>query len=79
MSKKIMEDSEEQRRINRINYLLDRLDKIPNELDSIHEKLFNPSGLDRDQYAALVDIRNALIIEQDRVENDLRKTYKMKI
>jgi|GEM_PF-885763 len=79
MSKKIMEDSEEQRRINRINYLLDRLDKIPNELDSIHEKLFNPSGLDRDQYAALVDTRNALIIEQDRVENDLRKTYKMKI
>lgn len=32
-------DSVEQHRINRINMLLDRLDKIPGELDRIHEKL----------------------------------------
>lgn len=29
--------SAEQHRINRINELLDRLDKIPGELDAIHE------------------------------------------
>ena len=32
--------SAEQHRINRINELLDRLDKIPGELDAIHEKLY---------------------------------------
>ena len=34
------EISSEQHRINRINELFDRLDKIPGELDAIHEKLY---------------------------------------
>lgn len=76
--REMLEDSVEQRRINRINSLLDRLDKIPHELDEIHDKLFNPSGFNRNEYAALVDRRNALLIEHDRVENELKKVYKMK-
>lgn len=77
--KQMLEGSEEQRRINRINELLDRLDRIPQELDSIHERLFNPSGIDRNEFAALVDKRNALLVEHDRVENDLKQAYRIKI
>lgn len=46
--------SAEQHRINRINELLDRLDKIPGELDAIHEKLY-AGNMDRNTFAKLVD------------------------
>lgn len=72
-------DSVEQHRINRINKLLDRLDRIPGELDRIHEKLLNPAGFTRDEYIALVTRRNNLQVEYDRVENELKKVYKMKL
>lgn len=71
-------ESVEQKRINRINTLLDRLDRIPKELDEIHEKLYHPGGFTREAYARLVDRRSALYIEQERVENELKKVYKMK-
>lgn len=71
--------SVEQERIDRINNLLDRLDHIPRELDEVHDKLFNPGGYDRNEYASLVDKRNALLIEQERVERELREVYRMKI
>lgn len=48
--------SAEQHRINRINELLDRLDKIPGELDAIHEKLY-AGNMDRNTFAKLVDQR----------------------
>lgn len=71
-------DSVEQHRINRINMLLDRLDRIPGELDRIHEKLLNPAGFTRDEYIALVNRRDNLYVEYDRVENELKKAYRMK-
>lgn len=71
--------SPEQERINRINKLLDRLDRIPLLLDELHEKLFNPKGYDRNEYARLVDERNNLLHEQDRVERELREVYHMRI
>ena len=51
--------SAEQHRINRINELLDRLDKIPSELDAIHEKLY-AGNMDRNTFAKLVDQRSSL-------------------
>lgn len=72
-------ESVEQHRINRINKLLDRLDRIPGELDRIHEKLLNPAGFTRDEYVALVTHRNNLQMEYSRVENELKKVYKMKL
>ena len=72
-------DSVEQHRINRINMLLDRLDKIPGEIDRIHEKLLNPAGFTRDEYIAMVSRRANLYVEYDRVENELKKVYKMKL
>lgn len=71
--------SPEQERINRINKLLDRLDRIPLLLDEVHEKLFNPKGFDRDEYARIVDERCNLLHEQERVERELRDVYHMKI
>jgi len=71
--------SPEQERINRINKLLDRLDRIPLLLDELHEKLFNPKGYDRNEYACLVDERNNLLHEQERVERELREVYHMRI
>ncbi len=49
--------SAEQHRINRINELLDRLDKIPGELDAIHEKLY-AGNMNRNEFAKLVDQRS---------------------
>lgn len=56
--------SAEQHRINRINELLDRLDKIPGELDAIHDRLY-AGNLDRNEFAGLTDRRTALFIEQE--------------
>ena len=69
----------EQERINRINKLLDRLDRIPNEMDAIHEKLFSTDGFSRDEFARLVDKRTNLMYEQVRVEKELKDTYRMKL
>lgn len=77
--KKIDEESVEQHRINRINMLLDRLDKIPGEIDRIHERLFKPAVLTRKEYADLVSRRNNLYVEHDRVESELKKVYKMNL
>lgn len=73
-----IQGSAEQDRINRIDKILDRLDKIPRELDEIHEKLFNPKGFDRDEYARIVDRRNALYIEQERLEREAKEVYHMR-
>lgn len=65
------------RRINRINQLLARLDRIPEELREIETKL-HKGGICRDEFAHLVDKRNALIIEHERVERELRQEYKLR-
>lgn len=80
MSKKFFstEGSAEQARIDRINKILDRLERIPKELDEVHEKLYNPGGFTRDEYARLVDRRNALYIEQERLEREAREVYHVK-
>lgn len=70
--------SAEQARIDRINKILDRLERIPKELDEVHEKLFNPGGFTRDEYAKLVDRRNALYIERERLEREAREAYRIK-
>lgn len=70
--------SAEQMRINRIDKILDRLDRIPRELDEIHEKLYTPGGFTREEYARLVDKRNALYIEQERLEREAREVYHMR-
>lgn len=72
------EESAEQMRIDRIDKILDRLDRIPRELDEIHEKLYNPGGFTREEYARLVDRRNALYIEQERLEREAREVYHMR-
>lgn len=66
----------EQKRINHINELLDRLDKIPFELDRIHEKLYKV--LSRRQFEELVAKRSNLIEEQITKEQELRDTYNYK-
>lgn len=77
MSKKFFstEGSAEQARIDRINKILDRLERIPKELDEVHEKLYNPGGFTRDEYARLVDRRNSLYIEQERLEREAHEVY----
>lgn len=70
--------SAEQHRINRINELLDRLDKIPGELDAIHERLY-AGNLDRNEFAGLTDRRTALFIEQKNKERELKEVYKIKL
>lgn len=70
--------STEQHRIKRINELLDRLDKIPTELDTIHEKLF-AGNIDRNEFAKLVDRRSSLIIEAENKERELKEVYKIKL
>lgn len=70
--------SAEQMRIDRINKILNRLERIPKELDEVHEKLYNPGGFTRDEYARLVDRRNALYIEQERLEREAREVYHVK-
>jgi hypothetical protein len=67
--------SAEQHRINRINGLLDR---IPGELDAIHEKLF-AGNMDRNEFAKLVDRRSSLIIEAENKERELKEVYKIKL
>lgn len=69
--------SPEQHRINRINQLLDRLDKIPGELDTITERLYS-GNLTREEFATLIDRRRALYIEQENKEYELKKVYKIK-
>ena len=70
--------SAEQHRINRINELLDRLDRIPGELDAIHEKLF-AGNMDRNEFAKLVDRRSSLISEAENKQRELREVYKIKL
>ena len=76
--KKMADISAEQHRINRINELLDRLDRIPGELDAIHEKLF-AGNMDRNEFAKLVDRRSSLIIEAENKERELKEVYKIKL
>lgn len=76
--KKMADISAEQHRINRINGLLDRLDRIPGELDAIHEKLF-AGNMDRNEFAKLVDRRSSLIIEAENKERELKEVYKIKL
>lgn len=77
--RRIGEESVEQHRINRINRLLDRLDRIPVEIDRIHERLMKPATLTRKEYADLVSLRDNLDSEYGRVENELKRVYKMKL
>lgn len=65
-------------RINRINQLLSRLDRIPEELREVENQLYK-DGLSRDEFARLVDRRNALYIEHERVEREVKQEYKLQI
>ena len=67
--------SAEQHRINRINELLDRL---PGELDAIHEKLY-AGNMNRNEFAKLVDQRSSLYIEAENKERELKEVYKIKL
>ena len=58
--------------------LLDRLDKIPGELDAIHEKLY-AGNMDRNTFAKLVDQRSSLYIEVENKERELKEVYKIKL
>lgn len=64
-------------RINRINQLLARLDKIPQELDAINERLF-AGEMDRITFVRLVERRSNLLIEQENKEREIKEVYKMK-
>lgn len=77
MSKRIEDESVEQHRINRINELLDRLDRIPGELDVINEKLMG-GRMTREEFLRLTDRRRALYIEQENKEQELKQVYKVK-
>lgn len=77
MSKRIEDESVEQHRINRINELLDRLDRIPGELDAINEKLMG-GRMTREEFLRLTDRRRALYIEQKNKEQELKQVYKIK-
>mgnify|MGYP001055613744 CR=1 FL=1 len=63
--------SAEQHRINRINELLDRLDKIPGELYA--------GNMNRNEFAKLVDQRSSLYIEAENKERELKEVYKIKL
>lgn len=65
-------------RINRINRLLDRLGKIPQELDAIDEKLF-AGGMDRMTFVRLVDKRNNLLVEQQNKQKELKEVYQIRL
>lgn len=65
-----------EQRIERISHLLDRLDHIPGEIDQLNRRLFD-GGMTREEFVRLVDRRSALIIEQERVERELKETYKL--
>ncbi len=66
----------EQERVNHINTLLDRLQRISIELDRIHEKLY--MGLTRQEFTELVIKRNNLMEEQVLKEQELKDTYQNK-
>lgn len=74
----IEKDNVLEKRINRINQLLARLDRIPEELLEVENQLYK-DGLSRDDFARLVDRRNALYIEHERVEREVKQEYKMQI
>lgn len=65
-------------RVKRVNQLLDRLDKIPQELDVINERLF-AGGMDRMTFVRLVDKRNNLLAEQQNKEKELKEVYRIKL
>ncbi len=75
--KNLTKESVEQRRINRINDLLDRLDRIPFELDVISERLYT-GNITREEFASLVDRRNALYIELENKEHEIKEVYRIK-
>lgn len=64
----------EQERVNHINTLLDRLQRISIELDRVHEKLH--TGLSRQEFTELVDERSNLMEEQTLKEQELKETYR---
>lgn len=70
-------NDENDHRINRINALLDRLDRIPGELDAIHARL-DAGNISREEFARLVDRRRALYIEKENKERELKEVYKIK-
>ncbi|EOA54333.1 hypothetical protein HMPREF1214_04159 [Bacteroides sp. HPS0048] len=63
----------EQEKVNRINTLLDRLQRISIELDRVHEKLH--TELSRQEFTELVDERSNLMKEQVLKEQELKETY----
>lgn len=77
MNRNTEDESVEQHRINRINHLLDRLDRIPVELDNIHDKLMK-GGITINEYIRLVDQRKNLYQEMENKENELKQVYKIR-
>lgn len=65
-----------QQRIDRITYLICRLEIIENELDEIHAAIFG-KYLTRKKFFDMVTRRNNLLIEQANREKDLRENYRM--
>lgn len=62
-------------RIERVNTLLDRLDRLPAELDEVERRLYEPCTART--FADLVDRRRALLIEKERVERELKENFKI--
>lgn len=64
----------EQERVDRINVLLDRLQRILIELDWVHETLH--TELSRQEFTELVTQRSNLMEEQTLKEQELKETYR---
>jgi len=65
-----------QKRIDRIKYLISRLDYIPRELDEINERLFS-GFLSRKTFVELVNRRSNLLVEQENRDRELREVYRI--
>lgn len=71
-----METDMIQHRVNRINFLIERLNIVARELDSIHADIFD-SRLTRKTFTNLVTRRQNLLVEQQNKEKELREVYRL--
>ena len=73
---RIKDQSVEQQRIDRIKHLIDRVDRIPEELDEFNERIMR-GNLNRKEFDRLVNARNALLIELENKKNELENVYRI--
>jgi len=64
------------RRRERIEQLLNRLDKIPDKVEDIDHKIFNRC-LTRKRFERLVASRNYLLSEQENKQRELKELYQI--